>query len=99
MSSSEGDLGRRSQGQTVAVREVPTRGAVVQALVQVRGYVGRVPDLWPYVTAFRALESSCLLTVTVHDSRELVSALIAIADRGLEIEDVDVQRQIRARGG
>jgi hypothetical protein len=68
-------------------------------LVQVRGYVEPLLDLWPYVTGVRSSPSGSLLTLDVHDSRELVSALIAIADRGVEIEQVDIQRRNHATGG
>jgi hypothetical protein len=71
----------------------------VQVLVQVRGSVDPLLDLWPYVTGFRTSPSSCLLTLDVHDSRELVSALITLADRGLVIDQVDIQRRNRTTGG
>ena len=71
----------------------------MQVLVQVRGYVDPFADLWPYITGVEAFPSSCLLTLDVHDGRELVSALIALADRGVEIEAVNIQRRNRATGG
>jgi predicted nuclease with RNAse H fold len=57
-------------------------------LVRVRGYVDPLLDLWPYITGFRVLPSGCLLSLDVHDSRELVSVLVALASRGVEIEEV-----------
>jgi hypothetical protein len=71
----------------------------VQVRVQVREYVEPLHDLWPYLTELRALlPSMWLLTLDVHDSRELVCALIALADRGVAIEEVDVQHRDRATG-
>jgi hypothetical protein len=67
----------------------------VQVLVQARGYVDPLLDLWPYMTGVRSSPSGSLLTLDVHDSRELVGALIALADRGVEIEEVEIQGQIR----
>jgi hypothetical protein len=71
----------------------------VQVLVQVQGYVDPLLDLWPFVTGVRSLPSSSLLTLDVHDSRELVAALIALADRGVEIELVEIQRRNRTTRG
>jgi hypothetical protein len=69
----------------------------MQVLVQIRGYVDPLRDLWPYVPGFRALPSDSSLTLDVHDGRELVSALLAIADLGVEIQAVDIP--LRATGG
>jgi len=57
-------------------------------LVRVREYVEPLLDLWPYITDIRVLPSGFLLTLDVHDSRELVSVLVALASRGVEIEQV-----------
>jgi hypothetical protein len=71
----------------------------VQVLVQVRGYVDPLLDLWPYVTGVRSSSWRSLLTLDVHDSRELVGALIDLADRGVEIEQVEIRRRNRATRG
>jgi len=63
----------------------------MQVLVQIHQYVDPQLDLWPYVSRSRASPSDSQLTLDVHDSRELVSALIAIAELGVEIEAVDIQ--------
>lgn len=65
-------------------------------LVRVREYVEPLLDLWPYITGFRVLPSGCLLTLNVHDSRELVSVLVAIANRGGEIEEVQTHAENHA---
>jgi hypothetical protein len=59
----------------------------MQVLVQVTGDFDPL-ELWPYVTASPTLGSSRLLTLDVHDSRELVSVLVALADRGITILQV-----------
>jgi hypothetical protein len=65
-------------------------------LVRVREYADPLLDLWPYITRFRVLPSGCLLTLDVHDTRELVSVLVALANRGIEIEEVDTDAANRA---
>jgi hypothetical protein len=71
----------------------------VQVRVQVREHVEPLHDLWPYLTELRALlPSMWLLTLDVHDSRELVCVLIALADRGVAIEEVDVQHHAARPG-
>jgi hypothetical protein len=62
----------------------------MQVLVLIRQYVD-LRELWPYARELRATPSGTQLTLEVHDSRELVSALIAIAGRGAEIEAVDIR--------
>ena len=59
----------------------------MQVQVQVIGDFDPL-ELWPYVTASPTLGSSRLLTLDVHDSRELVSVLVALADRGITILQV-----------
>jgi hypothetical protein len=61
----------------------------MQVLVRVRGDFDP-SDLWPYVTGCRTLTSSRLLTLEVYDSRELVCALVALADHGIEILRADI---------
>jgi hypothetical protein len=56
----------------------------MQVLVRVTGEFDP-QELWPYVTASPTAGSSRLLTLDVHDSRELVSVLVAFADRGITI--------------
>jgi hypothetical protein len=62
----------------------------MQVLVRVTGEFDP-QELWPYVTASPTLGSSRLLTLDVHDSRELVSVLVALADRGITILQVRSQ--------
>jgi hypothetical protein len=62
----------------------------MQVLVRVTGEFDPL-ELWPYVTASPTLGSSRLLTLDVHDSRELVSVLVALADRGITILQVRSQ--------
>lgn len=62
----------------------------MQVLVRVTGDFDPL-ELWPYVTASPTLGSSRLLTLDVHDSRELVSVLVALADRGITILQVRSQ--------
>jgi hypothetical protein len=59
----------------------------MQVLVRVTGEFDPL-ELWPYVTASPTVGSSRLLTLDVHDSRELVSVLVALADRGITILQV-----------
>jgi hypothetical protein len=59
----------------------------MQVLVRVTGEFDP-QELWPYVTASPTAGSSRLLTLDVHDSRELVSVLVALADRGITILQV-----------
>lgn len=59
----------------------------MRVLVQVRGDLDP-SDLWPYVTASRATGSGCRLLMRLHDSRELVCVLVALADRDLEVVEV-----------
>jgi hypothetical protein len=59
----------------------------MQVLVRVTG-VFDPQELWPYVSASPTLGSGRLLTLDVHDSRELVSVLVALADRGITILQV-----------
>jgi hypothetical protein len=69
----------------------------MQVLVQIRGSLDPLRDLWPYAPGVRSLPSGSSLTLDVHDSRELVGALLAIADLGVEITAVDIP--LRASGG
>ena len=62
----------------------------MQVLVRVTGEFDPL-ELWPYATASPELGSSRLLTLDVHDSRELVSVLVALADRGITILQVRSQ--------
>jgi hypothetical protein len=62
----------------------------MQVLVRVTGEFDPL-ELWPYATASPTLGSSRLLTLDVHDSRELVSVLVALADRGITILQVRSQ--------
>jgi hypothetical protein len=66
-------------------------------LVRVREYADPLDDLWPYVTGFRVLPTGCLLTLDVHDTREVVSVLVALATRNIEIEEVDTDAANRAQ--
>jgi hypothetical protein len=59
----------------------------MQVLVRVTGEFDPL-ELWPYVTASPKVGPSRLLTLDVHDSRELVSVLVALADRGITILQV-----------
>ena len=59
----------------------------MRVLVHVRGTVDDV-DLWPYVTSAQPLTDDSLLAVEVSDSRELVSVLVALTDRGLDVVEV-----------
>jgi hypothetical protein len=59
----------------------------MRVLVHVRGTVDEV-DLWPYVTSTQPITGDSLLAVDVDDSRELVSVLVALTDRGLDLVEV-----------
>ena len=59
----------------------------MRVLVHVRGTVDEV-DLWPYVTSAQPICGDSLLAVDVDESRELVSVLIALTDRGLDLVEV-----------
>ena len=59
----------------------------MRVLVHVRGTVDEA-DLWPYVTSTQPLTDDSLLAVEVCDSRELVSVLVALTDRGLDVVEV-----------
>ena len=71
----------------------------MQVMVRVRGHLDPSLDLWPYVTGLRTQASTCLLTLDVFDSRELMSVLVALAHRGVEIQEVDCQAPNRPDGG
>lgn len=60
----------------------------MQALVTVRGDVDNL-DLWPYVRRAERVGAHSLLTLEVHDGRELVGALVAFSQRSLEIVTVE----------
>jgi len=60
----------------------------MRVLVQVRGSVDDV-ELWPYASRSEPLSEGSLLNVDVMDGRELVSVLIALLDRGLDIVKVE----------
>jgi len=60
----------------------------MRALVHLRGGVGDV-DLWPYAARVQVLGEDSLLTLEVGDSLELVGALSALTQRGLQITRVD----------
>lgn len=59
----------------------------MRVLVHVRGTVDEV-DLWPYFTSAQPITGDSLLAVEVDDSRELVSVLVALTDRGLDLVEV-----------
>ena len=99
MWSPAGDPARPHSRHAGRVRAPSRVESVVQVVVQVRGYVDPLLDFWPYLTELRAVPAGHLLTLDVHDSRELVSALLALADRGLEIGEVETQRPGTATGG
>ena len=71
----------------------------MRVLVQVRGSVDEV-DLWPYASSAAGYREGSLLTIDVLDGRELVSVLLALLDRGLDIVKVDTLGAARtyARG-
>lgn len=56
----------------------------MRVLVHARGAVDEF-DMWPYVTRVDPITDGSLLTVDVLDGRELVNALMALTDRGLEL--------------
>jgi hypothetical protein len=60
----------------------------MQVLVRVTGEFDP-QELWPYITASPTVGPSRLLTLDVHDSRELVSVLVALTDRGISILQVE----------
>ena len=66
----------------------------MQVLVQVRGDFDP-SDLWPYVVGSQTLASNRILTLEVGDSREFVSVLVALADRGVEILEAEVSADPR----
>jgi len=74
-------------------------GAAMQVLVRVRGHLDPSLDLWPYITGLRTQASTSLLTLDVYDSRELMSVLVALAHRGVEVQEVDSQVRNRPDGG
>lgn len=65
-------------------------GVRMNVLVHVIGNLDDT-DLWPLVTGpFRQVEGGALLTLDVHDSRELVGALAELSRCGIEIVKVDI---------
>jgi hypothetical protein len=60
----------------------------MRVLVHVRGTVD-VVELWPYVSRAQPYSGGSLLDFDVLDGRELVSTLVALLDRGLEIVKVE----------
>jgi hypothetical protein len=65
----------------------------VHVLVRVRGQLDD-GDLWPYAGRASVVGEESLVTLEVDDSRELVGALVALTQRGLQIVRVDtVERE------
>jgi hypothetical protein len=60
----------------------------MQVLVRLSGDVAP-GDLWPYDGHYQPTESGTALSVTVHDSHELVGLLLMLVSAGAELIQVE----------
>ncbi|WP_404387091.1 hypothetical protein [Humibacillus xanthopallidus] len=68
----------------------------MRAVVVVRGDVDE-RDIWPYAVMSESAGGRTTLTVTVHDSQELVGVLSSLAALGLEVISTHLIEQAGAR--
>lgn len=70
----------------------------MRAVVVVRGVVDD-RDIWPYAVLSESDGERTTLTVTVHDSQELVGVLSSLAALGLDVTSTHLIEQTGARTG
>ena len=70
----------------------------MRAVVVVRGVVDD-RDIWPYAVLSESDGERTTLTVTVHDSQELVGVLSSLAALGLDVTSTHLIEQTGARAG
>jgi hypothetical protein len=69
----------------------------MRAVVVVRGAVDE-RDIWPYAVMSESDGERTTLTVTVHDSQELVGVLSSLAALGLDVTSTQLIQRAGGRG-